>query len=86
MRTVMLARTETEGRAYARQAGLRPPEYVLVAGPASLHGLRLTEDDLVFEFPNFRDRPDADRIVEAMKVVCRTSAGAGPRWERAQTP
>lgn len=83
MRTVLLARTENEARDFARSAGLRPPEYVLAGSATSLYGLKLSEEDLIFEFPGFRERRDAQAIIDMLKVSSKKSGGAGPRWERA---
>ena len=84
MRTVVLARNDTEGRAFARASGMVPNSGIIVAGSLrSLDGIVLNEADLVAEFEGFREREDWQDIVNALR---RKFIASGPRWERIGKP
>lgn len=84
MKIVLLARTQVEAKLYADQAGLSSRDVHTPGIHQTLHGLTLTEDDLVVEFPGFRRRRDAGKILEALKTSSsQPKSGAGPVWIRA---
>lgn len=88
VRTFLLCSTLNEARDYARAADLTPRDSFLVS-PRSLQaldGVRVTEDDLIIEFPGFRDHPDAWRIIEMIKRSAAKSPGAGPDWRAVGKP
>jgi len=82
MIVVMLTRRHDEAVAHARLAGLAMRD-VLVPGSDNqvLRGLRLTDADLIVEFPSFDHHPHRDDIRAELFVVLARSR-ANPPWER----
>jgi hypothetical protein len=86
VRTILLARTLSEGTEYAQSAGLARRDYVVISPlmAARLDGIRLRDGDLIAEFEGFRTHPRAAEIVRMLErtaVVCRSQ----PRWEKIGT-
>ena len=88
MKIVLLAATQAEARKQAADAGLKPHSRDIIC-PGSielLYGITLHEEDLVMEFPGFRDRPDAKVILQMVKHCIAKSPDAGPVWRTAGEP
>ena len=85
--TIMLCRTLQEAERYRRSAGLRPGRCIMLssenahAGQAFV-GIQLREDDLIVEFPGFRDGRYVDQALEVLKVARAKATGAGPEWTK----
>ena len=84
MQTVILARSVDEGRKHARQAGLRPGEYVVAGSASGIRGIHLADDDLIAEFPGFRDRSDHEQIIWELSRSMKQ--GGVPHWEKLGSP
>ena len=84
MPTVILARTVDEGRGHARQAGLRPGEYIVAGSADGIRGVKLADEDLIAEFPGFRERSDHEQIIWELSRSMKK--GGVPRWERIGAP
>lgn len=73
MKTILLARTEAEAKAYADSAELDPRETWLCTPDASgarrLQGLRLSNEDLIAEFPGFRSQPNSYLVIQALNRI-----------------
>lgn len=82
MKVVLLTRTREEALRLAQDAQIPSDEVWAPSRPDSLNGVVLEEEDLVIEFPGFRERGDADAIVRAV-LESTNPEGAGPRWEKA---
>lgn len=81
MKTILLAPTAEEATAFRFNAGLSPRECVFVTSGATLLGAKFAEEDLILEWPRFRElHPKADEIVKALKVAIARGGNAGPEW------
>lgn len=82
MRVLLLCRTTSEAGAYARAAGLSKSDCMLVSPRTTraLEGLRLYEEDLIVEFPGFRQEPGAGEVIRILKMMIQRSKNAGPEW------
>lgn len=81
MKVVILARTVREAKQYARDAKLAPRDTITVGSCRALEGLRLSDEDLIVQFPTFAFRRDADDITDVL-LRSITFGKTAPRWER----
>lgn len=80
----MLTRDPKEAEAHARLAELALHDVVIPQTAAFIHGLRLTDDDLIVEFPSFAGHPQEVGIRQGLQVVMRM-CNCNPPWERLGT-
>lgn len=83
MMVVCLASTELEAQQVYASRTLIGGRMIVLTGdatPSKLHGLRFTEDDMVCEFPGFRDGERAAEIIETLHGSIAKANNAGPQW------
>lgn len=83
MRVFLLADTLGAAVDFREGAGLSPRECVIVSEPQVIHGILFREEDMVFEWPRFRQRVDATEILEKIRT---SQADAGPEWHGVPQP
>jgi hypothetical protein len=81
MKVVMLTRNVDEGEAFAKLAGMAMHDVVIPQTASFVHGLRLTSDDLIIEFPSFVGHPHETGIRQSIHTVLRMCK-ADPPWQR----
>lgn len=81
MKVVMLTRFPKEGEEHARLAGLALSDVIIPGSEVHLHGLRLTSDDLIVEFPSFEAHPRREQMVKSLRKTL-SMCKAEPPWER----
>lgn len=86
-KTVILARTLSEGRDMCTKLGLAPnaPEVVLATPRTTrgYRGMRFNDGDLVLEMPGVRYAAGGQTLVSMTKHAIRDAGpGADVRWER----
>lgn len=80
VKTILLC-NEHQARTFRENAGLSPREAVAISSPRTLEGARFHEDDLILEWPGWRDRtPGSQEIVDELKRCIARGDNAGPEW------
>jgi hypothetical protein len=82
VKTILLVRDHSEGDAYAQNAGLLgSPDCVVItpSNSAALRGVRLSNADLIAEFPGFRDHPESHKVIQVLTASMRVS-DTKPAW------
>lgn len=77
----MLTHSPDEAHAHAKLAGLAMHDVVIPANSNVLHGLRLSDDDLIIEFPSFEEHPRKVAIRQSLHTIM-AMCKAKPPWER----
>jgi hypothetical protein len=81
MKVVMLTKFPQEGQEHARLAGLAMSDVIIPGSERNLMGLRLTDDDLIVEFPSFVGHAREHEIRDSLRrtlAICKSR----PPWER----
>jgi len=86
VKVIILARTHDEAQAYANTAGLAARD-VIICGPHSdtaLQGIRLSNEDLIAEFPGFREAEGSHRVIQTLNSIM-DSGNTTPTWRKIGT-
>ena len=80
MKTILLCNLE-QSETFRENAGLPANRAVRPTSGETLRGVRFSENDLILEWPGWRDTaPRAQEIVDSIKVAIARSGNAGPEW------
>lgn len=81
MKTILLAPTKFEADIFRENAGLSTAQCVAISHPEVLQGVKFSEDDIIFEWPDFREKHSmATEIIDALKRCIVLGDNAGPEW------
>lgn len=83
---IILLCNAIEAAQFRRNANLSPREAIQVTTPHVLEGVRFREDDLILEWPDWRDCTyGSQQIVDALKRAIARGDNAGPDWVSSKT-
>ena len=81
MIVVILTGTAHEGEEYRKVANLASADVIIPRTSRALDGLRLTDADLIVEFPSFEAHPQHDEVYAVLRRCLKKTRATTP-WER----